>query len=133
MFRNGSARYYFLDGIAVVEVVGEESYDLLLDVHTRLAKDPQFIADMPKLLDDRRVTHFIGPKDLMNLQAEMKRVYPPSGKARRIATLSDDPTAEKFVRLYTDIRELGKNLDSLEHRYFAEFDEAVAWLKKGAK
>jgi len=129
MPQTGTARYYFLDGIAVVEVVGEESLELLLDVYARLIKDAAFRHDMPKLLDDRRVTHFIGPQDLMRIRDEIAKHYAGIKAKRRIATVSHDPMAAKMMRLFEDIRDTGPDTGDVEHEFFASMAEAIAWLK----
>jgi len=132
MSPSGRARYFFLDGIAVVEVVGEESLELLIDVHTRLARDPAFVPGMPKLLDDRRVTSFIGPMDMIKIRAVMAEANRGFAGRRKIGTVSGDPMAKNFVRLYQDVANIEPDKDQIELRIFSDFDQAVAWLKDTA-
>lgn len=127
------ARYYFQDGIAIVEVVGDESRDLLIDVYTRLIADPAFRHDMPKLLDDRRVTNFVGPDDLMKIRDAVAKHYEGVKAERRIATVSHDPMAAKMMRLFEDIRSIGPRTGEVEHRFFGTMEDAVAWLKQVPK
>lgn len=129
MTKRNRASYYFKDGVAIIEVIGEESFGLLVDVYRRLMADPKFRHDMPKLLDDRRVTHFVGPDDLLRIRDEIAKHYAGISAKRRIATVSQDPMAAKMMRLFEDIRAVGPNTGDVEHEFFDSMDAAMAWLR----
>lgn len=133
MSQSGRANYSIKDGIAVVEIIGEESYEIFVDVHSRLAADPGFRPEMPKLLDVRRVTNFLGPQDLIKVRDLMVKLHAGAKTKRRIATVSQDIMAGKMARIYRDLQDAGPEKGRTETRFFSTIDDAVAWLKNDPK
>ena len=130
MGNSDKPHYFIKDGIAYVVYVGDETYEGLADVHTRLAQDPAFYPEIPKLLDDRRVTDFAGPRVLMRIRDLVATFHAGAKRKRRIASVSADKFAGSFAHIYRDLQESGPESGMVEGRIFETIEEAEAWLKE---
>jgi len=116
----------------VVEIVGEQSIDLLIDVHRRALTDPRYVQGMPRLFDDRKVTSYVGPLDQIEVLKALAPYIPPASVKRKVAAVSADPMAPALAKIFNSARDAkqGPDLGALEYRHFATMEEAEAWLRE---
>lgn len=132
MTGTGTAVYRIEGGIARLEYTGALSYELLVDIHTRVAKDPAFYPEIPKLIDLRKVTAFHTLDDFFRVTAVTKHLH-AGAKRRRIATVSEDIMVEKISRLYGDAAKISGQSAVVEYAYFTTLEAAEKWLKEDIK
>lgn len=126
----GRYSYRIEEGIAWIVIHGEQKRELMLDVQNRLAADPGFRPDIPKLIDGRRVTNWMSTEDIAAIREFTDVVHGGIDAPRRVAMLSSDSMVSKISKLSQDIISFGPQSGLVEHKFFRSEAEAVAWLKE---
>jgi len=124
----GKAQYVIQDGIARLTYTGALSFELLVDIHSRVAADPDFYPEIPKLIDLRKVTEFHTLDEFFRVIAVTAKLHVGATK-RKIATVSEDIMVEKIARLYGEAARHSGQATQVEYAFFTSIDAAEKWLK----
>lgn len=121
--------YRIENGIAYLDYVDEWTFERVADVHRRLAVDPAFDPDMPKIIVADYLMREFDMDELIKVRDYLRQIYRAANSARRIAVVSSDTMIGKLTELYSRLNEMGRPLGSVaEYRFFTRLDEAEAWV-----
>jgi hypothetical protein len=118
-------------GVAILEYDGEWSVENIVEVHRRMAQDPEFRPAMPKIIVERARMRDLKLDDLLAVQKFLKEFYADVTTTRRIAMVSDDRPMEPLLKLFRDLYVAKEPKDSAEYRFFGDFAAAEAWAREG--
>jgi len=126
-----SHAYRIEEGVAIIEVIGEQSFDDFIALVKRVYADPAYRDDMPRIYDTRRQTSFFDVGEMIRLRDALSRINAGRQMRRRLGVVALDAMVEKLVKLYRDVYDLKSDGGSLDIRFFTAFDDAMAWAKGG--
>jgi len=121
--------YKIESGIAWIVIHGDQDFARMEDVQKRLAADPAFRPDIPKLIDGRRITSWMSVKDIAAIRDLTNPFHAGIKKPRRVAMVSTDVMVSKITKISQDLFAHGPQSGLVEHKYFSNVEAAVAWLK----
>jgi len=122
-------KYRIERGVAIIEVVGEQTFDGMIEMSKRLYADPSFRGDMPRIYDTRRQTSFFGLDDMIRFRDELSRINPARKLRRRLGVVAKDVMVEKLIKLYHEVYNLKSDGGSIEIRVFTTLEDAEAWAR----
>jgi hypothetical protein len=134
MEKTGTFDYRIEDGILWLTYVGDVGIPTIAATFERIVADPCFRPGMPTLTDVRRSATFLEVADLQTVREMMAEAHRGATGERRSAVISDDPMADKMVRLGQDVfdQKIGELRVRLRHYPARAMSEALAWIKGGA-
>lgn len=126
-------KYRIENGIAYLDYVDEWTYARVADVHRRLAADPAFDPDMPKIIIADYLMREFDMNEVIKVRDFTRQIYEKAKSKRRVAVVSSDAMIDKLTKLYGQLYEIDRVPANAEYRFFSSLSEAEAWvlLKSG--